>query len=519
MTSRQKISDKERAVRLRLRDDFEHYAKKVLKLRTKAGKVEPVILNKAQKYIHDKLENQLDRTGKIRALVLKGRQQGVSTYVAARFYHKTSHRRGVRTFILTHEDAASANLFDIVNRYHEHCHPLVKPSTGAANAKELYFDRLDSGYKVGTAGTKGVGRSSTIQLFHGSEAGFWPHAESHMAGLLQAIPDAPGTEAILESTANGVGNLFHQLWQEAEAGASEWMPIFVPWFWQEEYRADPGPDFKLTDEEIEYGEQHGLDYGQLAWRRKKITELRDADLFAQEYPATAADAFRLSGHDSFIPSPLVMRARKAVHVPTGPLIVGFDPAWMGSDRSVMAWRQGRKVIKYEAKSQIDTMQSAGWCKQVLDNDRPARMFIDVGGVGAGVYDRLCEMGYVRKIRAVNFGSSPLEPGPALNRRAEMWMNAKKWLEDEGGADLPDEDELQADACAPSYKYDSLTRLVLESKADMRKRGVRSPDVFDAIALTFAEFVPPALAEEYERDSYRRAEAKSKRGRTNSWMTA
>jgi hypothetical protein len=94
MTLRQKISDKERAVRLRLRDDFEHYAKKVLKLRTKAGKVEPVILNKAQKYIHDKLEDQLDRTGKIRALVLKGRQQGVSTYVAARFYHKTSHRRG-----------------------------------------------------------------------------------------------------------------------------------------------------------------------------------------------------------------------------------------------------------------------------------------------------------------------------------------------------------------------------------------------------------------------------------------
>ena len=98
----------------------------------------------------------------------------------------------------------------MINRYHEHCPVFVKPATGAANAKELFFDKLDSGYKIGTAGTKGVGRSSTLQLFHGSEVAFWPNAESHAAGVLREVPHMPGTEVLPESTANGLGNYFHQ---------------------------------------------------------------------------------------------------------------------------------------------------------------------------------------------------------------------------------------------------------------------------------------------------------------------
>lgn len=99
----------------------------------------------------------------------------------------------------------------------------MQHKVGASNAKELYFSDIDSGYKVGTAGTKGVGRSSTIQYFHGSEVAFWPHAETHAAGVLQAIPKEPGTEIILESTANGIGNYFHKMWREAERGESEYI--------------------------------------------------------------------------------------------------------------------------------------------------------------------------------------------------------------------------------------------------------------------------------------------------------
>lgn len=498
------LSDRERQIRKRLRDDFEHYALKCLKIRTKSGDIRPLELNKAQRFIHEKLEEQKAKTGKVRALILKGRQQGCSTYVGGRFYHQASHNRGLRVFILTHEDAATQNLFEMVNRYHEHVPALVKPETGAANAKELNFAALDSGYKVGTAGTKGAGRSSTLQRFHGSEVGFWPHADTHAAGVLQAVADEPGTEVILESTANGIGNFFHQKWRDAEKGVSDYIPIFVPWYWDEGYRRPPPSDFEMDEEEQTYAELYGLSVDQIAWRRNKIaSDLKDPNLFKQEYPATAAEAFQMSGHDSFIPPALVAQARKAKCEPSGPLVIGYDPAWMGEDRHSMAFREGRRVTKVESKSKLDTVNAAGWCKQVIDKDRPARMFVDVGGVGAGVYDQLMHMGepYSSIVKAVNFGSSPFEPqllddqgrpsGGPLNRRAEMWMKSREWLQDPAGAQIPDSDSLQADACGPSYKYDSHTRLVLEKKEDMRRRDVPSPDEWDAVALTFAEPVAPS----------------------------
>ncbi len=490
------LPDREKAVRSKLKDDFAHYAGKCLSIRAKDGSIVKLGLNEAQGYLHSRLEAQRVRTGKVRALVLKGRQQGISTYVGGRFYHRVTHHKGLRCFILTHEQDATNNLFGMVDRYHQHCPALVKPSTGAANAKELFFDRLESGYAVGTAGAKATGRSQTVQLFHGSEVAFWPNAATHFAGVVQAIPDLPGTEIILESTANGMGGEFHERWQQAEQGIGDYEAIFIPWFWQQEYRRDVPGDFVADDEEREYQAAHGLDDGQMVWRRNKIAELKDPMLFRQEYPATAAEAFQMTGHDSYIPAALVLNARKNTVEGHGPLIVGYDPAWKGSDRHSMAFRRGRRVHKIESRSKLDTMQGAGWAKQVIDTQKPTRMFVDVGGVGAGVYDRLVEMGYGDVVKAINFGSSPLEPQPTdergkpkggyANRRAEMWGKSKEWLEEPGGVDIPDSDALQADAMAPGYKYDSLTRLVLESKDDIRKRGLRSPDEWDAVALTFAE---------------------------------
>jgi hypothetical protein len=491
------LSPRERAIRLRLKTDLEHYAAKCLKIRTKSGKVEPFIFNRAQRYIHERLEDQLRRTGRVRAWILKGRQQGCSTYVGARFYHRATHSRGYRVFILTHEQEATDNLFGMANRYHENCPALVKPHTGAANAKELDFDKLDSGYKVGTAGTKAVGRSQTIQLFHGSEVGFWPNAETHAAGVMQAIPDLPGTEMIGESTANGVGGFFHEQWQKAEAGLSEFQAIFIPWFWQDEYRKEIPDGFVLDAEEAEYAEAHKLDLEQMAWRRAKIVELGDELLFKQEYPATAAEAFQLTGHDSYISAASVLKARKTECEGLGPLVIGADPARYGDDRFSLAWRSGRKVSKIENKSKISTVEGANWIKSVIDTDKPDRVFIDVGGIGGGVVDILKSWGepYASLVKAINFGGEPQDTYPKntggpRNRRAEMWMRSKDWLNDVAGADLPDLDSLQADACAPKYKYDMNGLLLLESKEDMRKRGVRSPDDWDAVALTFAEPVAP-----------------------------
>jgi hypothetical protein len=117
-----------------------------------------------------RLEEQKAKTGKVRALILKGRQQGCSTYVGGGSItgHAPPGRSGVHPHARGCGDAKPVRDGQSVSRA---LPELVKPSTGAANAKELNFDALDSGYKVGTAGTKGVGRSSTLQLFHGSEVG------------------------------------------------------------------------------------------------------------------------------------------------------------------------------------------------------------------------------------------------------------------------------------------------------------------------------------------------------------
>ena len=297
------IDQREAQLRLRLKEDFEFYAKKCLFVKDKVGRIARLELNKSQLYLHAQLEKQLESTGMIRALVLKGRQQGVSTYTEGRYYWKVTHRRGVRAFILTHEDAATQNLFEMASRYHTNCPHIVRPETGTSNAKELTFGKLDSGYKLGTAGTKAVGRSSTVQYFHGSEIAFWPHADSHFSGIMQAIPHAPGTEVILESTANGAGGKFYEMWQDAERGKGEFIAIFMPWFWQSEYSVGP-TGFVFTEKDRLLAKLYNLDEGQLAWRQLKIQELGE-DLFHQEYPCTAQEAFLVSGRPAFDPKSLM----------------------------------------------------------------------------------------------------------------------------------------------------------------------------------------------------------------------
>jgi hypothetical protein len=279
----------ELAYRKRLRDDLVLYARDCLRIRTKTGNQRPLILNPAQKYLHERLEAQRKRSGRVRALVLKGRQQGISTYVQARYYHRVTHSRGVYAFILTHEDEATKSIFGIARRYHDLVPVEVRPSTRASNARELIFDTLDGGYRVATAGTRDTGRSATIQLFHGSEVAFWPHAETHAAGVMQAVAHE-GTEVILESTSAGPKGFFHAKWREAEKSVGDYEPIFVPWWWSKEYRLK-ARGFEATSEERAYGERYNLTDAQLAWRRHKIIELGGVWRFRAEYPATPDEAF------------------------------------------------------------------------------------------------------------------------------------------------------------------------------------------------------------------------------------
>jgi len=482
------------AALLELLSDFRLYAAEVLKVKNKAGDIVPFVMNRAQLWIHERIEEQLRRTGKVRAIILKGRQQGASTYIGGRFYWKTSTEYGKNTFILTHEQAATDNLFDMTKRFHTHCS--MRPHSAADNAKELWFDVLDSRYKVATAGAKATGRSATAQYFHGSEVGFWPNAKDHKAGIGQTVPATAGTELILESTANGIGNSFHAMWTAAVRGESEYIAIFVPWFWDEGYRLAVGPEFVLEPDEHEYMQAHGCDVGQMAWRRNKIRGDFEGDvsLFDQEYPATPEMAFMRGSDKALISPELVSRARQPKPMfERGVRILGVDPAEYGTDRSALVKRVGRKVPWVRRYAKKGTMEIAGLVAREAAEQAELgfpydAIVVDVTGVGTGVADRLIELN-VPNVYRVHFGGKAYEDTKYLNRRAECWGRALDWFKDTPNL-LPDDDLLQADLTSVQYHYDSSRRLVLMSKEKMRDLGIPSPDSGDAFALTFAENITP-----------------------------
>lgn len=469
------------------------FAKNFLKIRTKSGRIESFVFNRAQEHVHECLERQKRETGRVRALILKGRQQGCSTYVQARDFHIVSTTQGMKAFILTHEAEATKNLFEMTKRYYDELPGGLVPVPDTSSAKELRFDSLSSSYAVGTAGNKSVGRSQTIQIFHGSEVAYWPHAEEHAKGILQAVPNEPGTEIILESTANGIGNYFYNMWIAAVTGKSDFQAIFVPWYWQPEYSSPVRPDETphLTDEEEALyvnNQANGLTKEHLYWRRRKIAEFgKDfetaVELFNVEYPMTALDAFRNPVADRFIKADIVNRARKHKVTSESPLVIGVDPAISDHDRTAIIRRKGRLAYNIETHFNLNTMELVGLIRRMIDKERPSKVCIDCIGIGAGIVDRLLEIGY-DMVEGVNVARAANDKDKFRNLRAELWHDMREWLCQELPVQIPDSDELLGDLTSLGYKYDSSARLVIESKDDLRKRGMKSPDTADSLALTF-----------------------------------
>ena len=449
------------------------------------------MLNRAQLYIHDRLEAQRVATGKVRAVILKGRQQGCSTYVQARYFHKTITNRGIKTFILTHDASATKNLFEIAKRYYEYLPEGLCPKPDKDSVKELNFSVFDSGYSVGTAGNKGTGRSQTVQLLHGSEVGYWQHAEEHAQGLMQAVGGQPGTEIILESTAQGIGNYFHKVWCGAEQGINDFQAIFIPWYWQLEYTLST-PGFRCTDEELyllELCSKNGMTQAHIEWRRRKISEFSSdfeegLQRFNQEFPTTASVAFRNPVHDTFISAKYVTIARNANVTSESPLVIGVDPAIGDNDRCAIIRRKGRVAFGLEVLRNHNTMELAGKLKRIIEQERPCKVFIDCIGIGAGTTDRLQEMGFTC-VEGINVARTANNREKYANQRAELWDEMREWLMSEIPVQIPDMDELHADLCSLGYRYKSNGQLLIESKDDLRKRGMPSCDLADALMLTFA----------------------------------
>ena len=293
------------------KDNFEKFANDNLKIITKDAKKGFVnfTFNDCQQRISEILDTQLATTGKVRAIILKARQQGISTYCAGRVFWKTYFTPHARSVVMAHDSATSDALFTMSRNLIRNMNATYKPNELKSNAKEIvisspHFKKDSSGekpvasYRLYTAGSPEAGRGTTPTIAHLSEIAFWQHDEKILAGLFQGISEAEGTEVILESTANGATGEFYRLWRGALEGENEYTPIFLPWFITKEYYRDPPATFERSNEEELLVEQYDLNDGQLYWRRLKIAEGGELK-FRQEYPATPDEAFITAGSSVF----------------------------------------------------------------------------------------------------------------------------------------------------------------------------------------------------------------------------
>ena len=293
------------------KDNFTDFASDNIKIITKDARRGFVnfTFNDCQKKITEILDEQLATNGKVRAIILKARQQGISTYCAGRVFWKTYFTPHARSVVMAHDSATSDALFNMSRNIIRNMDSLYKPTELRSNAKEIVIssphfkkdatgEKPVSSYRLYTAGSPEAGRGTTPTIAHLSEIAFWQHDEKILAGLFQGISEAPGTEVILESTANGASGEFYRLWRGALEGENEYTPIFLPWFTTSEYYREPPEDFERSSEEELLVENHDLNNGQLYWRRLKIAEGGELK-FRQEYPATPDEAFITAGKSVF----------------------------------------------------------------------------------------------------------------------------------------------------------------------------------------------------------------------------
>jgi len=285
-----------------------------------------------------------------RNVVLKARQLGITSYVAARYFIQTITQPGTLTVQVAHNQESAEEIFKIVHRFWENLPEAMRNGAlvrSRANVRQIAFPRLDSEYRIATAADPNAGRGMTIHNLHCSEVARWPRdGEETLASLRAAVPE--DGEVVLESTPNGAGGIFYEEWQRA--GETGYTKHFFPWWFEESYRVRAGrsqtcPHTSVIEEEIGLIQSAGLDLEQIGWRRENWARLRG--LAPQEFAEDDVSCFRASGECVFDldaielalagrGEPLEERenARLAIWFPAQAgkhYIVGVDPAGGGSE--------------------------------------------------------------------------------------------------------------------------------------------------------------------------------------------
>jgi hypothetical protein len=282
----------------------EPFVKRLYIQSTEAGAVVQLKPNWAQQqYIHA-FEREMTERGRARIIVLKARQLGLSTITEACMFALAWFYERYRGLVVSHEADSAEHLLSMTQLFWDTfwAAPLFTTKYEARN--QLAWTQTASQIRVATAKNTGAGRSKTIDFLHASEVAFWLKATTLMTGLSKSIHETNGTAIVLESTANGRGNYFHEMWEAASTGENDYVPLFFPWHFHPEYTAAflgiSAVLGKLTEEERVLS-RLGVDDDHLAWRRYAIRNICNHDLlqFMQEYPTDPEEAFIATGTNVF----------------------------------------------------------------------------------------------------------------------------------------------------------------------------------------------------------------------------
>ena len=303
-------------------NSFRAWARENLILKhRKTLRYEPFVTNHVQDRLEEIVDRQLEERGYVRVIILKARQEGVSSWVQGYGFRKTLEMEGVEGQAWAQNDEAADAIFRRTKTFRERCEH--KRDVVRNNKKEIqYAEPHNSALRVMVAGDEGKGRGDTIQFLHLTELAHWKeHCQaSVLAGLLNAVHEVPGTFVFVESTANGVGDEFHRMWEDAVHGRSDYEPVFFSWGDDPGYRIEgvspDGPEFKGAPASWRKDEARlrglGYDDEQLAFRLRRIaTKCQGSpEIFSQEMPATPEEAFISTGAPVF-PTELVEENRRA----------------------------------------------------------------------------------------------------------------------------------------------------------------------------------------------------------------
>ena len=468
------VAEKDKRNKLKAYEkDFALFAEEQVKIITKDASQGFVNfkLNECQRRITDALSKQLEETGKVRAIILKARQQGISTYCAGRVFWKSYFTAYARSVVMAHDSATSDALFAMSKNLMRNMDGELAPKEIKSNSKEIGLNSpamadpdAVASYRLYTAGSPEAGRGTTPTIAHLSEVAFWQHDSKILAGLFQGISSAAGTEVILESTANGAQGEFYRLWKGAVAGENEYLPIFLPWHITPEYTREPPEGMQTTVEEEKLIENHGLTLGQLYWRRLKIAEGGKLK-FQQEYPITPEEAFIVSGSnvfnvenlDKLVPRPYVKRSAfdpaskmfdenregnlYMYDYPKWeePYIIGADVALgVGQDYSACVVMNNKyEVVSLYRDNRIDP---SAWGELLFYLGRyynNAFLAVESNSMGIATLQRLDQMGYVNLYKQTKVANVSNEEGERLGFRTTSSTkpaiigNLKNLIDNEG----------------------------------------------------------------------------------------